>query len=308
MTQTITVYTDDTCDLYVELGTPAAPALVRWSAPRPPGRPARIEGYALLGDGGPVLVDPPAPGEAALERLRALLGGPPRATVLTNDWHERACYRLRDRWGTPVWAPAAGLRERGGELAGRPDHTYEEGTPLPGGLRALRLEGGFFPAEHLLLWRASAGTGVLFTGDAVNGQASEGQPLPDDWRRAPGLYVGVGPTMLSWLADPPRLQAGLRRALSEDFALLCARTPGPTGSSPRRPSPSSWRRTGRPSSSPAAARPSTRPSSGGRSSAAGRPCRWWHDPPRRRSAPRVRPLPGTKSPPAGAPRGRAAGC
>jgi hypothetical protein len=113
-TQTIPVYADDTCDLYVELGTSDAPALVRWSAPRPPAGRMRNEGYALLGSGGPVLVDPPDPGGAALERLLAVLGGPPRATVLTNDWHERACYRLRDRWSTPVWAPAAGLPDRGG--------------------------------------------------------------------------------------------------------------------------------------------------------------------------------------------------
>jgi hypothetical protein len=221
MAQTIPVYADDTCDLYVELGTPDAPALVRWSAPRPPAGRMRNEGYALLGSGGPVLVDPPDAGEAALARLLAVLGGPPRATVLTDAWHERACYRLRDRWGTPVWAPAAGLPERGGDLEGRPDHTYEEGTPLPAGLRALRLEGGFVPGEHLLLWRAPTGGGVLFTGDAISGQAPEREPRLDDWRRAPGLYVGVGPTMLSWLADPPRLQAGLRRALTEDFALLC---------------------------------------------------------------------------------------
>ena len=221
MTQTISVYADDTCDLYVELGTPAAPALVRWSVPRPQAKPSRTEGYALLGSGGPVLVDPPDPGEAALERLRALLGEPPRATVLANDWHERACYRLRDRWGTPVWAPAAGLPERGGELEGRPDHTYEEGTPLPGGLRALKLEGGLSLGEHLLMWRAPTGDGVLFTGDVVNGQAPERQPQLDDWRRAPGLYVGVGYIPVSLVADPPRLQAALRRALAEDFELLC---------------------------------------------------------------------------------------
>ena len=97
MTETIPVYADDTCDMFVELGTPAAPALVRWSAARPTGRPSRIEGYALLGSGGPVLVDPPAAGEAALVRLLSLLGGPPRATVLTNDWHERAVVRAPRR-------------------------------------------------------------------------------------------------------------------------------------------------------------------------------------------------------------------
>ncbi|MGH2352703.1 MAG: hypothetical protein ACRDJN_13940 [Chloroflexota bacterium] len=50
-------------------------------------------------------------------------GRPPRATVLTNDYHERDAYALRERWQTPVWAPAAGLRSRGGELDGEPDYT-----------------------------------------------------------------------------------------------------------------------------------------------------------------------------------------
>jgi hypothetical protein len=221
MTETVSVYSDDTYDIYVELGTLAEPALVRWSAPRRPASGMRNEGYALLGTGGPVLLDPPAAGEAALERLLAVIGAPPQATVLTTDWHERASYRLRDLWGTPVWAPAAGLRVRGGDLEGHPDHTYEEGTPLPAGLLALRLEGRFIPAEHLLVWQSPTGSGVLFTGDAINGQAPERQSLPNDWRLAPGLYVGVGPTMFSWLADPPRLQAGLRRALAHDFDLLC---------------------------------------------------------------------------------------
>jgi hypothetical protein len=44
MTESIPVYADDTCDIYVELGTPTEPALVRWSTPRPQGRPSRIEG------------------------------------------------------------------------------------------------------------------------------------------------------------------------------------------------------------------------------------------------------------------------
>lgn len=85
----------------------------------------------------------------------------------------------------------------GGELEGRPDHTYEEGTPLPAGLRALPLAGGMFPAEHLLVWPTPTDGGVLFTGDAINGQAPERQPQLDDWRLAPGLYVGVGTTTVS---------------------------------------------------------------------------------------------------------------
>lgn len=60
-----------------------------------------------------------------------------------------------------MWALATGLPERGGELEGRPDHAYEDGTRLPGGLRA---------GDHVLLWPAPGGACVLFTGDALNGQ------------------------------------------------------------------------------------------------------------------------------------------
>ena len=214
---TIELYSDPKVDLYVELGTAEAPALLRLNVD--PGG-GRHQGYAVIGPDGAVLVDPPLPSEPGVNRLLRLLSSAPRATVLTSDWHERASYLLRERWGTPVWAPAAGLRERGGELDGTPDHFYEEGTPLPGGLRALKLE-GVFPGEHLLRWRAPTGEHVLFTGDAINGQLPEHHPRPDDWRAAPGLYLGVNPLYAAWLADPVRLQAGLRRALAEPCDLLC---------------------------------------------------------------------------------------
>ncbi len=112
--------------MVVELGTESAPALIRWSVR---GRAS----YWLRTAQGPVLIDPQVSDSSGIEQSLALPEEAPIATVLTNDWHERDAYRLHDRWGTPVWAPTAGLPERGGELEGTPDHVYEEGTALPGG-------------------------------------------------------------------------------------------------------------------------------------------------------------------------------
>jgi glyoxylase-like metal-dependent hydrolase (beta-lactamase superfamily II) len=166
------------------------------------------------------------------KRLLSALGAQPRATVLTNDWHERSCYAIRDLWGTPVWAPAAGLPERGGELDGRPDHVYEEGTALPAGLRAFKIEAAW-AGEHVLLWRALTGEGVLFTGDAINGQLPEQHPEPDNWRRAPGLYLGVPPFYILWLTDPAQLQASLKRAMVEPFEVICGSHARPYRDHPR---------------------------------------------------------------------------
>ena len=191
-------------DIYVDLGTEGEPALVRWSAPSLSGA-SRHEGYALVTADGPVIIDPPAPDADGGDRLVSLLGARPVATVLTNDWHERSCYALRERWDTPVWAPAAGLPARGGELEGEPDYLYEESTALPGGLRALKID-GVFAGEHVLHWRAPTGEGVLFTGDVVNGQNTELRTTTRNWRDAPGLYLGVA--LLQPMARRPAWSPG----------------------------------------------------------------------------------------------------
>src|SRR5438034_4483814 len=94
--------------LSVELGTAAAPALVRWCTWQPPwGQWGHNDSYALLTPGGPVLVDPEEPAPEAAADLWRLLGRPPVATLLTTDWHERGSDALRARGGVPIWAPAA---------------------------------------------------------------------------------------------------------------------------------------------------------------------------------------------------------
>jgi hypothetical protein len=180
-----------------------------------------------MGPDGPILIDPREPAAAVADALWARLGRPPVATVLTNDWHERDAYAIRARWGTPVWAPRAGLPAHGGDLEGEPDHAYDAATALPGGLRAVPFAGRM-PGDHLLLWPpAAAGAeapGVLFTGDAINGRAIPDHPAAaTSLRGAPGLYLGAAPYYLGH-PDPARLQASLRRAvaaLPAPFGLLC---------------------------------------------------------------------------------------
>jgi hypothetical protein len=222
-----------TTRVYVELGTEEHPLLVRWGSWRPgaPGSGGTHESYALVGPDGPILIDPREPAADVADSLWSLLGRPPVATVLTNDWHERDAYAIRARWGTPVWAPRAGLPAHGGDLEGEPDHTYDETTTLPSGGRALKFTGRM-PGDHLLLWpldgQAAAGQpgpqGVLFTGDAISGRANPANPANAAHpRREPGLYLGAGTYYLTH-PDPTALQASLRRAvdaLPAQTGLIC---------------------------------------------------------------------------------------
>ena len=208
----------------VEAGTEAQPMLVRWSTFLPPS-PDGIGGavylaYALATPEGPVLVDPVWPATDSAERLQDLvrrMGGRPTASLLTNEMHERDAYAARDRWNIPVWAPAAGA----GEYEGRPDYTYREGDPLPGGVRAISIEGPF-PGDTCLHWRAADGTGILFTGDAVLGYRDEQDPRPFTGGAEPGLFLhGVGAHPRG-VQDVGRFTASLRRLLDLEFDVVCA--------------------------------------------------------------------------------------
>ena len=207
---------------HVELGTAARPVLIRWCSRRASGGGATFDSYALLTGDGPVLVEPRLPAPPADAPVWDLLGAPPVATLVTNDWHERSCYAVRERWGTPVWAPAAGLRERGGELDGRPDHPYEAATPLPGGVRAHKID-GVFAGEHVLDWVAPSGERVLFAGDTLRAQVGPDHPDLERWGGPPALYLGSSYQYVEWIPDPERLRASLRRLLAEagELALLC---------------------------------------------------------------------------------------
>jgi hypothetical protein len=192
------------------------PSLVRWCTWDPPWQAeGENTSYALLTAAGPVLIDPEAPAPEEDGRLWGLLGRPPVATVLTTGDHERDAYRLRERFGAPVWAPAAALPARGGGLEGRPDAGYEAGAALPGGLAPTVLSGA--PPDsgaHALRWVAPDGTRVVFSGDVLTGGAEPSHPdLARLRHRRPGLYLGSGPAYLA-RCDLDRLRADLERLRS----------------------------------------------------------------------------------------------
>jgi hypothetical protein len=183
--------------------------LIRWSTPV---APQIYDAYALPSDGGPVLIDPQVTSTAVWDRLVALTGRQPVAAVLTSRWHERSAYWLRERFGMPVWLPAAGTEE----MAGRPDHLYRAGDPLPGPLEAITVD-PTFAGDTVLVWQASSGDRVLFSGDAILGQLNPEDPRADHWRRAPGVYL--------WLhgrGDLARFRAAFAPVLQEAFDLVCS--------------------------------------------------------------------------------------
>ncbi|MGH2353269.1 MAG: MBL fold metallo-hydrolase [Chloroflexota bacterium] len=215
----------------IELEEEGRPALLRWCTWEPPwGHDGHNDSYALVTGDGPILVDPEDPG-AAGEWLWSSLGRAPRATLLTTDWHERGAYILRERFGTPVWAPAEGLPVRGGALEGEPDHCYEDGAALPGGLRALRIT-GTGQADYVLAGEAPGGIAVLFSGDVLNGA---GEPRHSEYarlpRRRPGLYAGASQEYFLH-RDPEQVRRGLARLLTESCDIVCGGHGTPYGHAP----------------------------------------------------------------------------
>ena len=185
--------TDDrpaTSTVAVLLGTEQQPQMIRWTTWWD--SPGSWDSYALVTADGPVLIDPETLTAEGEERLLALLGTTPKVTVLTNDMHERGAYIYREKWGAPVHAPAYGSL-----YDGAPDHLYQDGDTLPGGLIAYKLEGGAFPGDTVLMWSSPEGKRVLFTGDAMNGGFNRLNPAgPHPRRGEPGLYLGAGPFYL----------------------------------------------------------------------------------------------------------------
>lgn len=202
-----------TSTLAVLLGTEDKPILIRWTTWAD--SPGSHDSYALVTPDGPVLIDPETLTPEGEEKLLALLGTTPKVTVLTNDMHERAAYDYRAKWGAPVHAPAYGSL-----YDGAPDHLYQDGDSLPGGLTAYKLEGGAFPGDTVLIWNSPEGKRVLFTGDALNGGFNRLNPAgPHPRRGEPGLYLGAGPFYLEKCTAAP-LKESFRTLLESPIHML----------------------------------------------------------------------------------------
>jgi glyoxylase-like metal-dependent hydrolase (beta-lactamase superfamily II) len=202
-----------TSTVAVLLGTAERPSLIRWTTWWD--SPGSWDSYALVTADGPMLVDPEALTAEGEARLLELLGTTPRVTLLTNDMHERGAYVYREKWGAPVYAPAYGTL-----YDGTPDHRYQQGDALPGGLIAHRLEGGAFPGDTVLKWMSPEGKRVLFTGDALNGGFNRLNPAgPHPRRGEPGLYLGAGPFYLEKCSAGP-LKESMRGLLEERIDVI----------------------------------------------------------------------------------------
>ena len=208
----------------VVLGSAHAPQLLRWTVWYPPGhdrggrRGTLYESYALKTRAGVVLVDPARPDAATEARVRDLIeamGGTPVATILSNDMHERDAYYVRSEYGVPVWAPVRGKAE----FEGQPNHLYDDGDRLPGGLLALSVEGPF-PGDTALLGETSDGTSVLFTADMIMGQRNENDVRPGLGRDEPGLYVHGVNSHPRGSTDLAAFKRSLRRVLEHEFVVI----------------------------------------------------------------------------------------
>ena len=206
--------------LTVELEAKGRPVLVRVDSHRfneSYGTFGARRGYMLFTSEGVVLIDPSevTPDRRAQHDALVRAGGAPLiGTILTSSWHERGSYLLRERLGSEVWMPAAGVEE----MEGEPDHLYDATSTLPGGLRAITIDDRF-AGDSVLCWTAPGGQRVLFGGDALICGSGE----PGHWREATGLHLWMyGPL------DEARFRRSFAQLLDEPVDLIFSGHGNPT--------------------------------------------------------------------------------
>ncbi|MFC1619918.1 hypothetical protein ACFL45_08235 [Candidatus Neomarinimicrobiota bacterium] len=127
------------------------------------------------------------------------------AIVMTHGNHQRSVWRFRRELGVPVYAPSDVH-----DLDEKPDILIDEGSPLPGGLRAIRATG--FSDACYLAYTHEDGTGVLLCGDLICHYPGEAYRFP------------VEPSYF----DPVAGQADARRLLELPLTVMCAAHAEPT--------------------------------------------------------------------------------
>jgi glyoxylase-like metal-dependent hydrolase (beta-lactamase superfamily II) len=150
-----------------------------------------------------VLVDPVQLADPALDALPA-----PDAIVLTAKCHQRSAWRYRLRFSAQVWAPV-GTRPMDEE----PDRRYEEGDPLPAGLRPVRTPGPE-PIHYCLLLEDEPG--ILFCSDLLSSRDGSLDFVP-----------------LQYHDDPPETRRSVEHLLTLPFSVLCLDHGSPITSNPK---------------------------------------------------------------------------
>ena len=115
----------------------------------------RSDAYAVKTPDGMVVIDALPLTREPMAALKDVC-----AIVMTHGNHQRSVWRFRKELGAPVYAPADVH-----DLDEEPDVLIDEGSPLPGELRAIRARG--FQEACYLVYVHKDGTGVLFCGDLI---------------------------------------------------------------------------------------------------------------------------------------------
>ncbi len=169
------------------------PRLLHWSIVDERIDGFRSDAYAVRAPDGLFLIDALPLEPRAQEQL-----GPIAGLFLTHGNHQRSAWRLRRETGAPVYAPA-GVRG----LDEEPDVRFDQGTALPGGLRAI--EAAAFDAACYLVAEGADGGPAVFCGDLVC--QDPGGPLR--FPVQPGYF------------DPARGEEDARRLLEAAPRALC---------------------------------------------------------------------------------------
>jgi glyoxylase-like metal-dependent hydrolase (beta-lactamase superfamily II) len=120
-----------------------------------------FNGYALKGEDGLIVIDPPFVSEDELDHILEL--GTPEYIILTNKDHERIAYEFRDRYAAKIYVNEMDSAF----LKSSPDLTFRDRDTLPGNLKVINIPNNKSPGESALL--LSRDKGVLFIGDAIIG-------------------------------------------------------------------------------------------------------------------------------------------
>jgi glyoxylase-like metal-dependent hydrolase (beta-lactamase superfamily II) len=147
--------------------------------------------YALAANGRVALIDPLPLDPEQLQRLgkvETILIGSPR--------HQRSSWTFRREHKAKVYAP-----EGWSDLEEKPDQTFKEGDPLPGGLRPVHAPG---PHKAHYAFHLDKKPGVLLCTDLWHVTKQGVEFLPD-----------------KYMNDAARARESARRLLEVNFDILC---------------------------------------------------------------------------------------
>jgi len=115
----------------------------------------RSDAYALETAFGTIMIDPLPVREDLLDQFKTV-----QAICLTGRFHQRSSWRYQRHFDVPVYAP-----ENGQGYEGKPDHLYEKGDTLPGGLKVVHAPGPTDAHYNFFLGRSDGN--IMFIADLL---------------------------------------------------------------------------------------------------------------------------------------------